>query len=205
MKLLRAHAFAALAVAPLLSATALLFRRDKKPTRAHALHEVFDALANVYAQAANLKDAWRVDWERRADDTLPPKYDVDDAMARSAAHDMRFATALLQRNRWKSVVAPLFDDLTTDCWRAFVSEAQAVSNTLLATREQHLDLLAGDELDWIDNALEQFDDAARRAGRDGVLLHQRAAETVYTYVYAAIGLSDRLLERLRFEASRQRR
>ena len=97
--------------APLLVSTTLLFRRGKKPTRADAFQDVFDVLANVYAQAAALKDDWQADWPRRAERPLPPKYAFGNASAEAAAADMRFGTALGQRNRWKSVVEPLFADL----------------------------------------------------------------------------------------------
>jgi hypothetical protein len=190
--------------APVLLSSTLLFRRGKKATRADAFQDVFDALANVYAQAAALKDEWQVDWPQRAERPLPPKYAFGNASAEAAAADMRYGTALLQRNRWKSVVEPLFADLEPDRWARYDAEARYFSLTLLDVLEKHDELLLADERDWISAAIEQFDDVARRGNVPGQPFERKVAETTYGYVYAAIALSDRLIERLRFEASQRR-
>lgn len=189
---------------PLLLSTPLLFRRGRKATRADAFQDVFDALANLYAQAAALKDEWQADWPRRAEHPLPPKYTFGNASAEAAAADMRYGTALLQRNRWKSVVEPLFADLEPERWARYDAQARYFSVTLLNLLEKHDELLLADERDWISAAIEQFDEVARRGNAPGQSLERNVAETTYGYVYAAIALSDRLLERLRFEASQRR-
>jgi hypothetical protein len=190
--------------APLLVSTTLLFRRGKKPTRADVFQDVFDSLANVYEQAAALKDEWQADWLRRAERPLPPKYAFGNASAEAAAADMRYGTALLQQNRWKSVVEPLFADLEPARWARYDTQARHFAVTLLDLLEKHDDLLLADERDWITAAIEQFDEVVRRSNAPGQPLERQVAETTYGYVYAAIALSDRLIERLRFEASQRR-
>jgi hypothetical protein len=190
--------------APLVLSSTWLFRRGKKATRADAFQDVFDALANVYAQAAALKDEWQADWPRRAERPLPPKYAFGNTSAEAAAADMRYGTALLQRNRWKSVVEPLFAALELERWARYDAQARYFSLTLLDLLEKHDELLLADERDWITAAIEQFDEVARRGNAPGQSYERVVAETTYGYIYAAIALSDRLIERLRFEASQRR-
>ena len=189
---------------PIMLTQVLLFRRGRKATRADAFQELFDILANVYQRAADLKNAWQVDWRRRAERPLPPKYAFDNTSAAAAAADMRFGTALLQQNRWKSLVEPLFTDIDRNDWDRYAAGVQVTSAALLGILERHEELLQGDERDWISAAIEQFDEAARRSSVTDKVLERRVAETTYAYVYAAIALSDRLIERLRFEASQRR-
>jgi hypothetical protein len=191
-------------VAPLLLSSTLLFRRGRKATRADAFQDVFDALTDIFSQAAALKDEWQADWPRRAERPLPPKYVFGNASAEGAAADMRFGTALLQRNRWKSVVEPLFAGLEPERWARFYAESRTFSLRLLDLLEKHAELLLADERDWISAAIEQFDEVARRGNAPGLSVERQVAETTYGYVYAAIALSDRLIERLRFEASQRR-
>lgn len=193
-----------LALAPLALAAPLLFRRGTKPTREDAFQDLFDSLSNVYAQVAGLKDGWQADWRARAEAPLPPKYDFDNASASAAAADMRFGVALLQRNRWKSLVEPLFAELDPTRWERFVAGVRPTAAMLLDIEERRAELLQADERDWVEAAIEQFDEAARRINRADQPAHQRVAETAYGYVYVAIQLSDRLIERLRFEAAQKR-
>jgi hypothetical protein len=190
-----------------LRSTLLFRRRQTKPTRATTFQELFDVLANVYESAAQLKPGWTELWHMRDQAALPPKYSIDNAMARDATHDMRFGTALLQRNRWKSIVEPLFADIDPRLWAQFVERVGPTSVALLDLRETRAELLLSDELDWIDDAIEHFDDVARRirlATQNDDLLARQVAEGAYQYVYQAIRLSDRLIERLRFEAAQRK-
>jgi hypothetical protein len=183
----------------------LLFRRRARPTRADAFAELFSTLATLYHSAANMKPEWQENWERRRDLRLPPKYEIDSPMATEAAQDMRFATHLLQRYRWKSVVMPLFEVFDPVAWEHFRSTASEVSATLIAVADMHFELLTEDERDWIMSAVEQFDDATRRralADRSETPVARVIAEGTYLPIYVAIQLSDRLLERMRFEAGK---
>ena len=77
---------------------------------------------------------------------------------------------------------------------------------LLAIADRHLGLLREDEVDWINTAVEQFDEATRRRRRSAGIdtpRSQQIAEGAYQPIYIAIQLSDRLIERLRFEASQR--
>lgn len=191
----------------LVSQSSLLFRRERKgPTRTDAYRDLIAALSTLYEAAARLRPEWRELWRERRSQALPPKYDFGDETAVDAVHDMRFATNLLRRYRWKSVVQPLFDDIDDPAWLRFAATASEVSPTLLALADRHLGLLREDEIDWINTAVEQFDEASRRRRRsttDNAPRSQQIAEGVYQPIYIAIHLSDRLVERLRFEASQR--
>lgn len=191
----------------LLALSLSLFRRDRnRQLRAGAYQDLFAALANLYAAAALLRPEWSDLWRDRRGHALPPKYAFGDEMAANAAQDMRFATGLLQRYRWKSVVQPLFDDIDDPSWSRFSAAASQVSATLLAIADEHVERLREDELDWINTAVEQFDEATRRRRRTAAGEQPRSqsiAESAYQPIYTAIQLSDRLIERLRFEASQR--
>ncbi len=181
-----------------------LFRRKKQvaASREEAFLNLFAALAAIYESAAGLKPIWIEQWRARSLRELPEKYAIDDEIVTGAAHDMRFAVALLQRNRWKSVVQPLFDTVDRTAWQQFQDAAATISAALIDLNELHADLLMADEQDWITTAIEEFDDATRRrrmAERDDVPLYRRVAEGTYQPVYIAIQLSDRLIERRRNE------
>lgn len=180
----------------------LLRRSRRRPTRRDAFAELFDALGSLYECASRLKPEWEDAWHNRHATTLPPKYAVDNDLAVSAARDMRHAIFLLQRHRWKSVVQPLFDHYDIDAWNAFVESSSCIPMQLVSIGDDYIDLLYEDERDWIVNAVEQFDDAIRHraaAIRTDTPMHRVVAEGTYLPVHIAIQLSDRLIERLRYE------
>jgi hypothetical protein len=185
----------------------LLFRRGgSKPTRDTAFQDLFDALDTLYESAAQLKPEWQTQWSDRTGSQLPPKYEFGNPTATTAAHAMRFATALLQRHRWRSQVQPLFESYDESAWARVQRAAGDLGHVLAATAENHADRLTAEERDWIEAAIEQFDEATRRrrlAARDNSPAHQRVAEGTYQALYLAVQLSDRLIERLRFEASQR--
>ncbi|HYI15442.1 MAG TPA: hypothetical protein VEX37_08625 [Thermomicrobiales bacterium] len=185
----------------------LFFRRDRsRPARADAYRDLFATLATLYESAARLRPDWRDRWRDRRDHELPPKYEFGDEIARDAAYDVRYATALLQRYRWKSVVQPLFDEIDDQAWSRFAATASEMSPTLLALTDRNVGLLREDEADWINTAVEQFDEASRRRRRSSASETPRAqqiTEGTYQPIYIAIQLSERLIERLRFEASQR--
>jgi hypothetical protein len=184
----------------------LLFRRRRiRATREDAFADVFGTLAALYESAAGMKPEWQENWRTRRELRLPPKYEFGNSLATEGAQDMRFATHLLQRYRWKSVVMPLFDTFDSDAWQRFCDTASSISMTLVYLADTHVDLLFDDERDWIMSAVEQFDDATRRRARaDGSAtpLSRVIAEGTYLPVYIGIQLSDRLLERMRYEAGK---
>jgi hypothetical protein len=191
----------------LVSSSSLFFRRDRtRPARADAYQDLFATLATLYEAAARLRPEWRDRWRDRRDHDLPPKYEFGDEIARDAAYDVRYATSLLQRYRWKSIVQPLFDEIDDPSWSRFAATASEVSPTLLAIADRHIGALREDENDWINTTVEQLDEASRRrrrsAGAD-TPRSQQIAEGTYQPIYIAIQLSERLIERLRFEASQR--
>lgn len=187
----------------------MFFRRDRdrvKLGRADAYRDLFATLALLYEAAARLRPEWRDRWRERHVGELPPKYDFGNEIAKDAAYDVRYATALLQRYRWKSVVQPLFHEIDEPAWTRFSTTASDISPALLAIIDRHEGLLREDEVDWINVAVEQFDEATRRRRRAAAsdAPHARQiAEGTYEPLYVAIHLSDRLIERLRFEAKDQ--
>jgi len=185
-----------------------LFRRgQQKAHRDDAFLELFELLARVYEQAGRLKPDWIRMWNERTQSELPPKYSFGDRIAVNAAHDMRFATALLHRHRWKSRVQPLMDRYDVASWSAFQGGSAHISVALLDVIQSRSDLLAGDERDWLENAIEQFDDATRRrraAERAGEPASKLVAEGTYQVLYIAIQLSERLIERRHFEFEQRR-
>lgn len=187
----------------LASATLLLRRSRRGPTREDVFIELFRTLALLYESASRMKPDWHAAWLKRDAMALPPKYEIGSVLVASAARDMRHATILLQRNRWKSVVEPLFAEYDFDAWDAFTSVSSMIASTLLDIGDRHADLLLNDERDWIQSAVEQFDEAVRlrrMSVSSGAPSTRVVAEGAYLPVYVAIQLSDRLIDRLRFEA-----
>jgi hypothetical protein len=206
------HLFAGQMVALRLAALAIpqsasFFRRDRqRPTRADAYRDLFSALEVLFETAARLRPEWRELWRDRRTQPLPPKYESVDEMTTNAAHDLRYATWLLQRYRWKSVVKPLFEDIDEPAWSRFAATASDISPSLLALSDTHLERLREEEIDWINTTVEQFDEATRRRRRltdTDAPRSQQVAEGVYQPIYIAIQLSDRLIERLRYEAAQR--
>jgi hypothetical protein len=193
-----------LALPVILTAQPFLFRRGRsRPTRRDAFHDLFSVLRQAYEQASRMKPEWRQLWTERENEPLPPKYRCDDDLVPPAAHDMRFATALLQRYRWKSKVSPLFETVDLPAWNAFKERADRLSMLLIDIADQHYERLLDDERDWINDSVEQLDEAARRRRTSEaaeIPQHQVVAEGIYQVLYVAIHLSERLIERLRFES-----
>lgn len=184
-----------------------LFRRKRSQSaRSDAHREFFDAIETLLESSAGLRPEWHAQWRDRRQQELPPKYDTQDELIINAVHDMRFATALLRRYRWKSVVQPLFNEIDEPAFSRFSATASDISTTLLAIVDQYTDRLREDEIDWINTAVEQFDEATRRRRRvsDGETPRaQQVAEGTYQPIYIAIQLSDRLIERLRYDEAQR--
>lgn len=176
------------------------FRRSKsKSTRDDAFADLLGALSSLYEAAAAMKPEWRAEWEARGSEILPIRYGFGNPVAASGGHDLRFAVRLLQRNRWKSRVEPLFsaDDITR--LDSFQAVAGSVSHRLVEAMDAHGSRLRDDEIDWINAAIEQFDEATRQRRKTAALGHFEPADVaaaVYQPVYIAIQLADRLAERL---------
>lgn len=204
---LLSHRVAFGVAALLLSRSSLIFRRNRtQPARQDAYRDFFSALETLYEAAARLRPEWRDLWRNRRSHELPPKYELSDEIVIQAVHDMRFATMLLQRYRWKSVAQPLFEAIDDPAWLRFSATASEVSPTLLALSDRYAGSLHQDEADWINVAVEQFDEATRRRRRSAsndIPRSQQIAQGTYQPLYIAIQLSDRLIERLRFEASQR--
>lgn len=176
------------------------FRRSRpKITREDAFAELFSTLASVYEAAAAMKPEWLADWDARSDADLPIRYSFGNPVAADGGATTRFAVNLLQRNRWKSRVDPIFAEHDAGAFQRFESVASAVSRQLIEASERHRNLLHEDEMDWVTAAVEQFDDATRqrrkRAALGQVGPHEVAA-AIYQPIYVAIQLADRLAERL---------
>jgi hypothetical protein len=192
------------AIPVLMMTTPALFRRNRQRTsRDDAFRDLFTLIQALFERASHLKPAWHAEWQERDDSELPEKYSFGSVTATEAAVDLRYATRLLHRNRWKSVVQPLFDEVNEQAWIAFQETADRLSYALVDASDTHYDRLLGDERDWITAAVEQFDDATRRRRQNqqsNVSLATQVAEGVYLPLYIAIQLSDRLIERMRYEA-----
>jgi hypothetical protein len=188
----------------LMLASPALFRRNKnKLTRDDAFRDLFAIVQALFERASHMKPGWHAEWQERDASDLPAKYVLGSATAIEAAVDLRYATRLLHRNRWKSVVEPLFDEVNEQAWAAFQETADRLSYALVDASDAHFDRLLGDERDWITAAVEQFDDATRRRRQSKETnsnVSMQVAEGVYLPLYIAIQLSDRLIERLRYEA-----
>lgn len=182
-----------------------LFRRGRnRPTRSAAFDDVFDAVATIFEAAARVKPEWGQAWQGRRSDPLPPRYAPVEGRARDAAHELRFARALLQRNRWRSIVEPMFTAADEDAWLGFAQSVAPMATNLLAIRDVHASRLRDDEVDWIDDAIEQFSDAWRqvlRADASGAPIERRIAEGMYLHLYLALQLGDRFLDRVCMEAT----
>lgn len=185
-----------------------LFRRDRDDhERDAALAEIFGALSVVYESAALLKEPWTEQWEQRADTKLPPKYNgvlMGNARALEAAQELRFATALLHQNRWRSKVEPLFETVDRPAWSRVERTLQQITPALGAIQDTHASMLREDESGWIDHAIERFDEVRlnlRSAERRDVPAAERVSITTFGMVLVASQLSYNFLERLRQEAA----
>ena len=130
----------------------MALERLLEPSFAIANAVLFATLALLYEAAARLRPEWRDRWRERHVGELPPKYDFGNEIAKDAAYDVRYATALLQRYRWKSVVQPLFHEIDEPAWTRFSTTASDISPALLAIIDRHEGLLREDEVDWINVA-----------------------------------------------------
>lgn len=189
-----------MALPPMLLAPSFGFRRSKpRITRDDAFAELFSVLASVYEAAAAMKADWRSDWDTRTDEDLPIRYSFGNPVATEGGTSTRFAVRLLQRNRWKSRVDPIFAEYDSATFQRFESVASAVSGQLIDVSERHRNLLLEDELDWLTAAVEQFDDATRQRRKRAALgsaSPQDVAAAIYQPIYVAIQLAERLAERL---------
>ncbi|RIK42435.1 MAG: hypothetical protein DCC58_11010 [Chloroflexi bacterium] len=187
---------------------ALFRRKRERPGRAAALDEVFTLNARLNHAAAHMKPEWTAQWEARTSGELPPRYALLDAAGVAAVHELRFTRALLQRNRWRSQVEPIFTDADGPGWRVFAATAGETSRRLLHIREEFAEHFLADELDWLDAAIEQFDDAWRlvqQAERQNEPLPRRAADGTYLHLYLVMQLAERFVDRLSQETARDRR
>jgi hypothetical protein len=187
--------------------SALFFRRKgKQDPRAEAYRELFAILTELYESAARLKPLWVARWERRREEELPPKHqpeNLPNPLAVEAAYDLKFGRALLYQNRWRSQTQPLFDDLDRGAWMMLRAEIIQLPIGLMQLRDSYADHLRADELDWLDRAVEAFDQARyqlRQAERDDATDAQLVADAAFTALYATTTLSTRLIDRLRYEA-----
>ena len=192
---LQLGAFAAAMLTP-----SFAFRRSRpKLTHDDAFADLFAVVASIYTAAADMKPEWRTAWDARADESLPIRYSFGNPVAANGGHDMRFAVRLLQRNRWTSRVEPLFSTDDVARLAEFQTIAGSASQRLAELIDFHAGRLRDDEVDWINAAIEQLDDATRqrrKAAALGQVAPQDIAAAVYQPVYIAIQLADRLRERL---------
>lgn len=181
-----------------------LFRRKRdKPTRETAFAEIFDLSAHIFAAAGDVRPEWADRWQTRMDVAPIPLQELLSGRASSAVSDLRFARTLLQRNRWKSMVEPMFAESDEPQWTTFARAVAPTGERLLILREEHGSRLREDERDWLDASVEQFGDAwshVVRAEQIGVPLPQRIAEGIYLHVYHGVQLSERFIERARQDA-----
>ncbi len=188
--------------------SSFLFRREKKPDqRWLAYDELFAGLATIYELASNLKPGWQQRWITRDTDPLPPKYDLEffeykDVL--QAVFNMRFAARLLQQNRWKSKVCPLFDEVDEQAWQQLWGTVNHFSMRLISIQQNYQEYLRADESEWISQAVEQFDELRyrhRQNERTNIPINQLVAETTYGSLYTSMTLSEKLINRLRFDAT----
>jgi hypothetical protein len=188
-------------------ATPLFFRkRAKSGARNEAYEELFTALEQTYAAVAAMRPEWESAWEERSRQPLPPRFEPETYRLPNAGQviqDMRFAQALLGRNRWKSKAAPLFLDLPDFAWRDVRLRFEQLARTVVAAREEHVDDLFSDEIDALDKATEAFDNIRYQLlenERADMPEHQKYAISTFAILLASTELSSKLVERLRREA-----
>lgn len=192
-----------------LSPSLLFWKRSKGDEAREAMFAtLYDTVADLYESAAYLKPHWAEAWEDRNIMPLPPKFEQDEMLPPrtiQAAREMRFARALLQRHRWRSVRQPLFEVVEPVPWATLQRKLQVVPANLLTIEEQHLEAIRQDEIDWIARAVEGFDNARsylRTAERAGEPIERQVANSAYVAIHLSLQLSDRFIERQRFELSR---
>ena len=192
-----------------LTLPALLFwKRSSDDNRREAVFDdLYGALGAVIETVASLKPEWTETWANRHAQELPPKYAQDELLPRrtvEAVREIRFGRALLQRHRWRSVRQPLFDEIDPVAWAALQRRLQSVSPALLAIQDTHVGYLRQDEIEWIERAVEGYDKARayiRTAERNQEPIERLVANTAYVALHLTLQLSDRLIERQRFELS----
>lgn len=206
MNMRHLHLITALYVHGLLSANLRFWKRGGSDVqREEALNEIYAILSATYETVANLKPEWSETWANRHSQTLPPRFKSDSALpiaTLDAVRELRFARSLLQRHRWRSVRHPLFDSVEPAAWASLQRRLQMVSPALMAAQDTHMESLRKDELDWIAQAIEGYDKARhyiRTASRDGEPVERQVANSAFVALHIALQLSDRLIERQRFE------
>ncbi len=184
-------------------------RSDAYDAREAALNDLYAILAATYETVASLKPEWTEAWDDRHTTTLPPKYERDNALPPrtiEAVREMRFARELLQRHRWRSVKQPLFADVEPPAWATLQRRLQLVSAELLAVQDAHMEQLRRDEIEWIERAIEGYDNARRyirTAEREDEPLERQVANSAYVALHLALQLSDRLIERQQYELAKE--
>lgn len=199
-----------LGMAAIASPGLFLFRRDRDTSeRDAALDEIFRALGAVYQSAALLKEPWSEQWDRREETKLPPKYTeamLGNTVALAAAYELRFATALLHQNRWRSKVEPLFETVDRPAWSRVERTLQQITPALATIQDTRVEVLREDESGWIDHAAERFDEVRlnlRAAERQDVPVAERVSTATFGLVLVASQLSYNFLERIRQEAAEE--
>jgi hypothetical protein len=188
----------------------LLFwkKNDGDLKREEVFNDLYDVLASVYESAANLKPHWAESWDERHLMKLPPRFEQSETIPRrtlDAVREMRFARSLLQRHRWRSVRQPLFEGIEPTALATLQRRLQIASTELLSLEDERREHIRLDEIAWIDKAVEGFDSARayqRTAERAGEPLDRQVANFAYLAIHQSLQLSDRLIERQRFELSK---
>lgn len=203
----------AIAAAMLVSPPALLrfFRSEPEDeNRQEAFSTIFEITSIALQTAAELKPEWTQQWHERTERDLPPKYQPDQFIhpdAVDAAYDTRYGYALLQRNRWRSKIEPLFATVDHDSWSRVRATVERLSPALINARERYWDSLRIDERSWIDRAVEGLDDARymlRQADRREIPQSELVSETTFRLIYVTVQLSETMLDRLREDAAEER-
>lgn len=204
--MLRSRLLTALLLYQLLTPALRFWKRGgENDQREAAFNDIYACLSATYETVANLKPAWSEAWASRHSQSLPPKFEDEDdlpAATIDAVREVRFARSLLQRHRWRSVRQPLFEGIEPVALATLQRRLQMVSPELLALQDAHREQLRQDEIEWIERAVEGYDKArlqARAAERDGEPIERQVASSAYVALHLTIQLSDRFIERQRFE------
>lgn len=190
-----------------IASPALMFwrRGGADDQRMAVFDDLYDTIASVYETTAGLKSEWTDMWSERHQIALPPRFQSEVVLPERtivAMREVRFARSLLQRYRWRSVRQPLFENVDPIAWAALQRRMQIVSGDLLNIEQNMRDLIRDDEIDWIERAIEGYDNARaylRTAERQGEPIERQVASSAYMAIHQGVQLSDRLIARQRFE------
>jgi hypothetical protein len=197
---------AALLVCQLLAPTLRFWKRGgDNDQREAAFNDIYATLSATYETVANLKPEWSEAWASRHSQSLPPRFEGENDLPSAtidAVREMRFARSLLQRHRWRSQRQPLFENIEPAAWATLQRRLHMISPELLAIQDAYVEQLRQDEIDWIARAVEGYDNARvyiRSAERDDEPIERQVASSAYVALHLALQLSDRLIERQRYE------